>query len=93
MPSWTLSVAFVAIAVTNASVAFLHGVRMPLVGLSILIAVGFAIPLQHALRNGAVHTMQDGLITYAESPLRFLGVMALIIAGYVGGLLAPWVVK
>lgn len=93
MRSWALFPVFAAIAGTNAGVAFLRGMKIPMVALSVLVACGFVFPLQHALRSGSVHTMQDGLITYAESPFRFLGVLALIIAGYIGGLLAPWVVK
>lgn len=93
MRSRALLLVLIAIAGINAGVALLRGVTMPIVALSLLIACGYAIVLQDALCSGSVHTMQDGLITYEKKPFLFLFVMTWIIAGYLGGLLAPWVVN
>lgn len=93
MRSRALLLVLIAIAGINAGVALLRGVTMPIVALSLLIACAHAILLQNDLRSGFVHTMQDGIITYAKKPFRFLFVWTLTIAGYLGGLLAPWVVN
>lgn len=51
--------------------------------------------LQSSLRlfSGVVQTMQDGQLTFADSPVRYVLVLCILVAGYVVGLLAPWLIK
>lgn len=65
----------------------------PGVFLGLLLGIGFSIPFDRAIRAGKVHTNQDGWITYADNPLRYLAVCTILAAGYVCGLLAPWLIK
>jgi hypothetical protein len=61
--------------------------------IGLVVGVGFSFPLQHAIKTKSVHTMQDGKLTFADSPMRYIGVLSILVAGYLFGLLAPWLLE
>ena len=43
-----------------------------------------------AISKKKMHTFQDGWIFYHKSPIKFIATVLLLFAGYILGLLAPW---
>jgi hypothetical protein len=83
----------IAVIIANLVVALIACTQWFGAIIGLLVGVGFSIPLQHAIKTGTVHTMQDGQLTFSDNPMRYIGVFFILVAGYVFGLLAPWIIK
>jgi hypothetical protein len=77
----------------NSVISVALGVAWGPVGLGLVIGLGFSFPLQAALRDRSIRTMQDGLISFADRPVKFISVVLLIAVGYGFGILTPWLFK
>lgn len=86
-------IGLLAVVLSNTCAGLMAGSTWAAAFLGLLLGVGFSVPLQHAITTGTMSTGQDGEFTCASKPMTYAIGFLLLVAGYVCGLLAPWVIK
>jgi len=83
----------VMLIVANTTVALCHGVSIPPIALSGVLASATAYLLQNAVCTGTITTAQDGCVQYVTRPFLFFSLFMLLLLFYDMALFLPWGIK
>ena len=84
---------FVVPIVVSAFIGLFSGATWQSCVLCLMLGIGFSIPLERAIKMRTIHALQDGWTTFSDTPLRFIVNFIIVLAGYIMGLLAPWLLN
>ena len=90
MQTYSLLVPVASAVLLNSLLALRNGASLPTLGLCSILAIGFSIPLLHAVRTRSLHTLQSGVVSLAARPIQFLAILLILLAGFAAGFIGPW---